>query len=459
MLAAAACAWGARALFDPVVGLFAGGLLGASFLMSTEGFIAKTDAVLAGSVTLALAALARIYAESHDGPPAGRRTRLLFWLGLALSILVKGPIGPMVVGLTLLTLMVADRKAGWIGTLGWGWAPILLLTVVGPWAWAVTVATDGAFWSAAIAGDLAPKLAGNQETHGAPPGFHALLAPLLFFPGSLLIPALLVFAWRERAQPGVRFALAWLIPAWLVFEIAPTKLVHYTLPTYGALAILAAATLRGPIPAAARWVGAVLGAAVGLLLAAVAGYLVHRYGDPSDIPFAAVTAILLALSGVIGAVFMARGGAKIAIVWATALAIAGHGALVAGLAPRLAPLWVSQRAEGVLAKARLLPRQGVAPSPVAVAGYAEPSLVFGLGTATELGDATDAATALSEGRPALVEERQARAFRQAAAAQHLVLHPIGQIQGLDYSTGKRANLTAYAPQPNATPPTSPDAGP
>ena len=30
------------------------------------------------------------------------------------------------------------------------------------------------------------------------------------------------------------------IPAWLVFELAPTKLAHYPLPTYGALAWLAA---------------------------------------------------------------------------------------------------------------------------------------------------------------------------------------------------------------------------
>ena len=33
-----------------------------------------------------------------------------------------------------------------------------------------------------MGGDLAPKLAGGQETHGAPPGYHTLLAPLLMFP-------------------------------------------------------------------------------------------------------------------------------------------------------------------------------------------------------------------------------------------------------------------------------------
>lgn len=67
MLAAAACAWGASVFFGGPTGLLAGAILGSTFLLSTEAFIAKTDAVLAGTTTLALAALARIYAASRGG--------------------------------------------------------------------------------------------------------------------------------------------------------------------------------------------------------------------------------------------------------------------------------------------------------------------------------------------------------------------------------------------------------
>ncbi|WP_304177582.1 glycosyltransferase family 39 protein, partial [Phenylobacterium aquaticum] len=236
MLAAAACAWGAAAFFGSATGLIAGATLGASFLLSTEAFIAKTDAVLCGTTTLALAAMARIYASSRGGAPTGRMTQFLFWLGLSVATLDKGPIGLMVVALTALSLWGWDRQGGWLKDLGWGWGSILFLAVVGPWAWAVTVATDGGFWSAAIAGDLAPKLAGGQESHGAAPGYHTLAALVLFFPATLMLPAALGGAWRRRDEPGIRFALCWLVPSWLVFELMPTKLVHYTLPTYGALA-------------------------------------------------------------------------------------------------------------------------------------------------------------------------------------------------------------------------------
>ena len=78
----------------------------------------------------------------------------------------------------------------------------------------------------------------GKERHGGLPGYYTVLAPLLLFPATLALPAGLVAAWRYRAEPAVRFALCWLIPTWIVFEAVPTKLPHYTLPAYGALAWL-----------------------------------------------------------------------------------------------------------------------------------------------------------------------------------------------------------------------------
>ncbi|MDO8378450.1 glycosyltransferase family 39 protein [Phenylobacterium sp.] len=454
MLAAAACAWGAAAFFGGPTGLLAGAALASTFLLSSEAFIAKTDAVLCGTTTLAVAALGRIYAASHGGPTAGRLTRLLLWLGLSGATLVKGPVGLMVVALTAIALWIADRRAPWAKSLGWSWGLILFAAIVGPWAWAVTVATDGGFWSAALVGDLAPKLAGGQESHGALPGYHTLATPLLFFPVTLLLPAALVFGWRNRAEPGVRFALAWLVPAFLLFELTPTKLVHYTLPTYGALAWLAAAALREPLGARVRWTGAALSALVGVLLAGGIGYLMAQYGDRSDVPMALVSGALMAAAGLAGAYMLLKGRAGTALVTAGVLGIAAHAALAAGLAPRLEPLWLSQRTEQALAQARLLPRQGIAPAPVAVAGYAEPSLVFALGTPTDLGGADQAAEALADNRPAVVEGREQQAFEAALKARRLTPRQIGQVRGLDYSNGDETVLRIYAP-----PPPQPEAAP
>ncbi len=447
MLAAAACVWGAAGFFSRGVALLSGLMLGGGLLLSTEAFIAKTDSVLTGLTVLAMAALGRLYAEARGGRPAGRLAVPLFWLALALAVLVKGPIALLVAGLAALCLRIADRRPLTARPIGWAWGLILFAAIVGPWAWAVTIATDGAFWSAAIGGDLAPKLAGGHESHGAPPGMHALAAPLLMFPATLMLPAAAVLAWRRRADPGVRFALAWLLPAWIVFEVTPTKLPHYVLPCYAALAWLCAAALSQASGPVVRRTGALLQGLAGLLLAGVAVYLAVTYGDAWDIPATVLAAGLFLFAGGAGALLLLRGQAARAVVWALPAGLLAHAALTALLVPGLKPLMLSGRTVEVLASARLLPAQGVVPGPVAVAGYAEPSLVFQVGTNTGLGDAGDAAEALASGRAAVVESREQPAFRQALAKAGVRPVEVGRVAGLNYSNGDETELTVYAPAP------------
>ncbi|MFA7262879.1 MAG: glycosyltransferase family 39 protein [Caulobacter sp.] len=451
MLAAAACAWGAAVFFGPRAGLLAGAMMGASFLLSTEAGIAKTDAVLAGTTTLALAALGRIWFAHRGGPPVGWKTRLLFWLGIALATLVKGPVGPLVALMAALALWASERRIDWARSLGWSWGPLLVLAIVGPWAWAITVASDGAFWGAAIGGDLAPKLVGGHERHGGLFGYHLLLSPMLTFPGSLLLPAGLILGWKARAEPGVRFALCWLIPAWLMFELLPTKLAHYTLPAHGALFWLMAASLREPLGRFSRVAGVVALGFASLVFAALSIAGLSQYGDDGDLTWAAVTAGLFIVTALVGGVLIFRKAAGMALVAAGIVGVLAHAAFFGQLAPRLEPLWVSQRLAMALERTGLAPRAGVVPGPVEVAGYAEPSLVFALGTDTGLGGPKEAAAAIAAGRPAVVEKREQGAFLAALAAAGLSPRPAGTISGVDYSNGDDMTLTLYRGEPQPAP--------
>ena len=446
MVAAAACAWGAAAFAGWRGGFAAGAVLGAGFILSTEASIAKTDAVLCAAVTLSMAALGRLYGASRGViPDQGRWTKAMLWIGLAVGILVKGPIGPMVMLLTLLALWAADRSLGWARNLGWSWGLVFIAAVVGPWAMAITVATDGGFWGAALSGDLAPKLAGGQESHGAPPGVHLLLSPLLSFPASLLIPAALVAGWRGRKLPGVRFALAWLGPSWLVFELMPTKLPHYTLPLYGALAWLMAAAMMEPIGRWSRWAGAALALVCGIAVAAVALVAVSKYGGTGAPAWALAVAVLAITAGAAGAMGLILDAPVAALAVSLALGIGAHGALAGGLAPRLDALWPSRATAAMLDRDGLDPRNGITPGPVVVTGYAEPSLVFALGTETQLDTPAEAAVAINEGRPVLVEQRQDAAFRAAATAAHAKATLVEAVKGLDYSSGKQVTVSLWRP--------------
>ena len=149
------------------------------------------------------------------------------------------------------------------------------------------------------------------------------------------------------------------------------------------------------------------------------------------------------VAGAVG-VFMSIGGVLGGVTLAAiALGALGHAALAAGLAPRLEPLWLSARLEATLDQARLLPRQGLAEAPVAVAGFAEPSLVFALGTATELDGPAEAAQAVVENRPAIVEAREEAAFREALVARGGKAREVAKVGGINYSKGDDMTLRVY----------------
>jgi 4-amino-4-deoxy-L-arabinose transferase-like glycosyltransferase len=272
-------------------GLIAGAALACGLLLSTEAGIAKTDAALAGFTALAYLGLvgARLPSPTPSAP-------WQFWIGLGMAALIKGPVGPLVVILSIIMLVLWERDTKWLRQLA-HWPSILLATlIVVPWYVAIWQATDGKFFSDAIGQDLAPKLAGKSENPGIPPGAHLLISPLIMWPGSLLIPPAAWASWSLRKDPRVRLLLAWLIPGWLMFEAAPAKLAHYTLPVHGAIVLLGAI---GLVAGAwqRRWVkglGLVLFGLGGLVLAATPLALADDIA-PSSLREATLVSAIIAL--------------------------------------------------------------------------------------------------------------------------------------------------------------------
>jgi 4-amino-4-deoxy-L-arabinose transferase-like glycosyltransferase len=437
-------------------GFLAALLLGLTLLLSSEAKIAKTDAVLLASVMATQAVLMRVYLAARD-PARAPPSRLLIlggWAAFAAGILIKGPVIVGVLAATVIALLVWDRwkpvdaQADW-----WRWlgrtrpvsGVVLVLVLVLPWFILIGIQSHGLFYQLSLGHDFAAKLAGGQETHGAPPGYYLLLTTLTFWPATLFLLPAIGAAWTRRAEPAIRFLMAWAGGWWLICEIVPTKLPHYILPAYPALAMLAALWVLAPretdMP---LWRRVLFYLAPVQFLLAVAAFTAlpivvpNLYGTGTTGLLIAAAA-LFALLGIAAAILLLRGANQKALACAMGSVLILYPVLTRGVAPRLEQLWVSPRLAALVTKDS---RPGD-PPPV-LAGYEEPSLVFLLGTHTRLANGYGAAqSGADQGGLALVADSQRPAFMARLAELEADATPVDQLSGFDYSRGKRVHITVY----------------
>jgi len=238
----------------------------------------------------------------------GRVAPILFWVCIGVSILSKGPIGPMIAGLTCAALCLASRSWRWMLGLRPIVGVVIVAAMVGPWLYAVGEHVGWEKYLAIVQDETIGRSLEPKEGHWGPPGYHVVLLAVLFWPGSLTTAMAVGRAFRrglpaggaanpERARRATEdagssdvagtsgrsggigriwralaaatrrlrygfagrsaelFCLAWIVPAWIVFELIGTKLPHYTMPMYPAVALVSARYLCTVAGRGARAVG------------------------------------------------------------------------------------------------------------------------------------------------------------------------------------------------------------
>ncbi|HEV7959912.1 MAG TPA: hypothetical protein VGP01_02695, partial [Rhizomicrobium sp.] len=328
------------------------------------------------------------------------------------------------------------------------WGAALALLIVAPWLIAIWRQSHGAFFQQSLGNDFAAKLAGGQESHGAPPGYNLVLSTIAFWPAILFVLPGVGLAITRAKEPAVRFLLAWAGSWWLICEAVPTKLPHYVLPAYPALAILAALWVLVPkgedTTVAPFWrktlgIIAILQYAIGLAALSLAPvWLPKLYGDGLAVelvPYAAVGGIV----GLVALAMLLTGGRLIALSLALLSFLILTPSLTAGAGPRLSDLWLTQKLKALVVK-------DIRPGdpPPALAGYEEPSLVFALGADLDLTDGRGAAKQGAElGGLALVDDYERPQFLAHLAELQSDAVVLDEVTGFNYSRGKRVHVTVY----------------
>jgi 4-amino-4-deoxy-L-arabinose transferase-like glycosyltransferase len=437
--------WAALAFVSRRGAFLSAVMMATCLLLGVEARLAKTDAMLLLCCVAAMGVMARAYLEQHSGRDIAWRHAALLWSALGAGILLKGPLILMVVGLAALALVIADRSARWLLRLRPLVGILWILVLVLPWFVAIMGRAGESFLQGSLGEDMFAKIFKGQESHGAPPGYYLLLFWLTFWPAAPLAAVAAAPVWRHRREPPARFLLAWAVPCWIVFELVMTKLPHYVLPLYPAIAILIAReierrdlsdnphltrfTVMWPVFAAVIPAGAIW-----LML-----YIRGQFGWIAW-PFGAV--------GLIFGFYAWRlydvEGAERSLLRAS-LAMLFMGIATFGVAiPLMRPIFPSAALTDFV-------RDPDCRNPViAAAGFHEPSLVFLLGTRTRLVDGASAAEILRQGecRYAIIEARQDRAFAQRAELIGLRYRLRGRLENsFNFNGGRSINFAIYRSEP------------
>ncbi len=234
------------------------GLLGALMLLLNLEFVAigrmaLTDSVLNLFTTLSLFGF---WLGLH-GPGRARQAIWLFYLGMGLATLTKGPVGFLIPLLAVIPYLSLTRRWGHFWREGKPLAGLLVFVAVAlPW-YATMLAIHGSRYTASAQADTIGRFLNVIGGHGGTLFFYVPVLLFGFFPWSGLLPFALSHTWsrwREtRSLPVTRhsslvtapaaqelelFAALWLLAGFVFFSLSSTRLPHYIVPLFPAAAIL-----------------------------------------------------------------------------------------------------------------------------------------------------------------------------------------------------------------------------
>jgi len=312
----------ARRLLDREVGRWATAMFMGAALPFILGSSAMLDMVLLFFITLG----AWAFVEQVARPSSWWWAWIPMTISMGGSMLTKFPLGPAVLLPMFLVAVILGRRevwAGWRPFLGTIVATLLGLAIFLAWAIPANRATGGEMAQTGLMVHVIGRALRPMEGHGGsgPLGYLLTLpvyVPIVIaglFPWIIHLPAGASALVRRHlgSVRGRAVLWGWIVPPFVMFSLAATKLPHYILPVFPPLAILAAAALaayrEGRLSAKDRdWLrgGAFFHGTVAILAAAAIAAAGVVAGGAAAIASASIAAVLVGGVGLLAAAWQLR---------------------------------------------------------------------------------------------------------------------------------------------------------
>ena len=427
-----------------------------------EAHLAKTDATLLALICIQQYYLLKIILKKGTFVQKKYLYPLIIWLVFAFGILVKGPLSIAILFLTILSFCLFKKDFSLIKLLNPLLGIIICLIVILPWFFAINDSTQGLFLEKAFNDDFYNKLKSGQEGHGAWPGTHFIMLSLTLWPIATFIPGALLFILKNKTNIVIQFFVCWIVPFWILIEIVPTKLFHYSLPVLPAIAILSIGSLfhlksninniNNNFFRKMVLCISILFSLGGVVLGGTILYLSFKFNFSNELSITVVTIlafiitiITLFLSMVL--LLKSKNYVKqtnkiiynipfLIICFASIFNIINFQFIL----PKLDYLYPS--------KLILNKIENIKPDAIAIAGYHEPSLVFLLNGEILLSSPQEVAIFMDEGKNnlGLVEDDVLKEFLDISKELNLLIKVEEVIKGYNIAKGKHVKIHIFKNQ-------------
>ncbi len=227
---------GAR-IYNPATAKVAAYILAANYLITLLQKVSVTDANLLFFTTLAVLSLLAYFNTPR------KKYQLLFVIGLAGGMLVKGPpILIVTIGILGLTLLFSPQRKHIWSFHPWFLYPIAAFPLLlwGRLAW---LTDNGAFLSWMIDWYTVRRVSSEVLGQTGPPGYYLGTMLVFFQPFVALFPAALWLAIKQvkdktEEQHHAFLLLAWCVSGWVIYEAMGSKLPTYAVGAFPAVALL-----------------------------------------------------------------------------------------------------------------------------------------------------------------------------------------------------------------------------
>ncbi|MCX5643519.1 MAG: glycosyltransferase family 39 protein [Phycisphaerae bacterium] len=422
-------------------------ILASTLLILVEGTAATSDGIL-------LPCMVAVMVLFGCGLESRRRWYHVAAMGLALGLglLAKGPVAllPIVVIAVTLWLIRKSEIHAWLHLGQLGGAAVMGVLVFLVWAIPANNATGGEFLRLGLGHHVLARAAQPLESHG---GRFLLNLPYYlpviiagFFPWTLHLPGSIsaVLNRRVGAAHFRELFLAWVVSIVVIMTLVATKLPHYILFTWPAMALAVGGTLaaasqgklaeidRNWLRGGVYFFGPVAGGAVVAFLAVP--LWLHLPG--ALVPFWTAAVVLAGVS-----VLAMRQQLQNRPQASAITLLAGMGVLLIpvmlGVMPALEKVKVAP------ALAQVVRQQTSQEVPVATFGYDEPTLYFYIGRRIEsLGSEEVVLQWAKQPQPGVLVITKAALAAIEERRGSLQLVELASKEGLNYSKGKPVEVAA-----------------